>query len=188
SADAARQNAGGVLLSFLAMMGATWVFSIIMLCIHQISTDFAVPMMALERVSLREASRRVWNLASSNAGDFAIYLLLKVGLVIAASIALMIAEVAVLIVPLIGMVIILVMMAKSLIGNPVGLVVGMGSGLALCLLLLMFLVAMIAAPTYVFFQSYALEFFADRYPPLKALLYPPPPVSPEPEPPPLPAM
>ncbi|HUR36361.1 MAG TPA: hypothetical protein VM009_00995, partial [Terriglobales bacterium] len=47
SADAARQNAGGVLLSFLAMMGATWVFSIIMLCIHQISTDFAVPMMAL---------------------------------------------------------------------------------------------------------------------------------------------
>lgn len=173
SAAASRQDPSAVLLGFLAMLGGTWIFSIAMVCIHQISTDFVVPVMALEPVSLREALRRVWGLASASPGDFILYLLMKLVLVMAASLALVIVEIIVLIVPMIVFIVMLVVLAKSMMGNPGAMVVVVGAGIALGLTLVLFLVAMIAAPSYVFFQGYALEFFADRYPRLKAVLHPP---------------
>jgi hypothetical protein len=167
------------------MMGATWIFSILVICFHQVTVDFAVPIMALEDVPLMVAVRRVWSMAAANVGDFIIYLLIKAVMLAVISIALLFVELIVLIVPMVVIVVALVVMAKSFMANPLALVLVIGIGAMVLVTVILFLVAMVASPTYVFFQGYALEFFADRYPPLKAVLYPTPvaPVMP-----PLPAM
>ena len=163
------------------MMAATWIFSLAVAGVHQLSVDFAVPLMALENVPLGVALRRVWSMAAAQPVDFLVYLLIKAVLLIVVSMALLMVEFLVLIIPIVLLLVVLVMMAKSLAGNPVALVMFVGVATSLFVSLILFLVAMIAAPTYVFFQGYALEFFADRYPRLKAVLHAaPPPVEPPP--------
>ncbi len=173
SGKTAQTDPGSFLLGFLAMMGATWVFSIAVVCVHQISVDFAVPVMALEAASLRDALGRVWAMAMAKPGEYALYLLMKLLLLMGISIALLIVEMVVLFIPLIVAAVLMVMMAKSLVGSPAVMVVAVGAGMAAIVGMMIFVVSLIAAPTYVFFQGYALEFFGDRYPRLHAALYPP---------------
>jgi hypothetical protein len=175
---------------FLALMGGMWLFSMVVAAIHVISVDFAVPVMALEGTGLVESLRRVWRMAAESPVDYLLYLLMKVVLVIAVSLALLLVQIVVLILPLLVMVLVLAMVVGSVLraGSPVLTVALLSVTLTGFLSVVLFLVAVIAAPTYVFFQWYTLEFFGDRYPRLRALLHPAPPAVEMPEPPPLPAM
>ncbi|MEO5937088.1 MAG: hypothetical protein ABIP81_07725 [Terriglobales bacterium] len=181
---------GPVLAAFFALMAATWLFSIVVVVFHVVSTDFAVPIMALEGVSLAEALRRVWRMVAEMPVDFLVYLLMKLVLVIAVSIAMLIIQIVLLIIPLVILFVIMAVIIGAIAGgtNPLAMVALIITGAIVCAALILFLVAMIAAPTYVFFQGYALEFFSDRYPRLRAALYPAPPAPTIPPPLPLPAM
>lgn len=182
----AETDPGAFLVGFFAMMGATWIFSIIVLCFHQLSMDFAVPVMALEDAPLLVALRRVWAMVAANVLDFIVYLIIKAVLFLVMSMVLFMAYAIILIIPVVIIIVIMVMAAKGLAASPLLLVMFLGLAAFLLAAVVLFLVAMISAPVYVFFQGYALEFFADRYPRLKAILYPAAP--PHVEPPPLPAM
>jgi hypothetical protein len=59
------------------------------------------------------------------------------------------------------------------------------------LFFILYILSLVSVPAAVFFPAYAIHFFASRYPPLNAVLYPaPPPIvaALPPEPPPLPPM
>jgi hypothetical protein len=124
-------------------------------------------------------------------GRYAVYLLLKLVLSIAAGILFsIIAIVPVLFVVIPGVVAVLGGRAAGMEWNvsTISLAIVFGTTL---LLLLIYLIALVSVPATVFFPAYAMHFFAARYPNLDALLNPPPPaplpapeVPPVPEPPP----
>ena len=183
---------GSVVAGFLALMGGMWLFSMVVVAVHVISVDFGVPVMAVEETGLVEALRRVWRMAAESPADYFLYLVMKVVLVIAVSLALLLVQIVVLVIPLMVMIVVMAMVVGTVIksGSPVLIVATLSVMLTGFFSAVLFVVALFAAPTYVFFQAYTLEFFSDRYPRLKAVLHPAPAVLERPieEPPPLPAM
>jgi len=159
-----------------AILGATLLLAFVVTAavVQVMAKDFLVPIMALEGVDFADAWRRLLEIVRREQGRFAIYLLLKLVLSIAAGILFtIIAIVPALFVVLPGVAMVLAGKAAGLGWNvsTISLAIIIGTMLVL---LLIYLIALVSVPATVFFPAFALYFFAARYPNLNLLLNPDP--------------
>jgi hypothetical protein len=165
----------------LALGGVTLVLLLLALfvllgVIHVMTKDFVVPQMALEDISALEGWRRLWpHLAAEKAG-YAGYIGMKIVLAIGAAVLFGIISVVaflVLLIPLggVGALAALGGRAAGWDWNVYTITVAVVFG-CVALAIVIFAMALISAPVVVFFPAYAIYFFAPRYPPLAALLWP----------------
>jgi hypothetical protein len=182
-----RQHVGRLIVGVILLVGAIVVFALAAAVIQALAKDFLVPLMALEDLDFADAWHRLLALMRPEKGRFAVYLLLKLVLSIAAAILFsIIAIIPALFVAIPGIVAVVAGKTAGLGWNvtTISLAIIFGS---LLLLLLIYLVALVCVPATVFFPAYAMHFFASRYPNLDALLNPAPPAAPPaPEMPPVP--
>jgi hypothetical protein len=159
--------------------------------------DFAVPIMALENVSVGTAIRRLAQIIDREKGSFAGYIGMKLVLTLGAGLAFGIGTAIVVLVVLIPIVVIAVV--GTVIGASAGLtwtptMIALAVALGFNAMLgLMIIILFGHTPLAAFFPSYGLLYFAERYQPLHDRLFPPPPappapVAPEPEPEPEPGL
>lgn len=177
-----KEHIGRLIVGVILLAGLFVVFVLAVAVVQALAKDFLVPLMALENLDFADGWHRLLAMIRLEKGRFAVYLLLKLVLAIAAGIlfsilAFIVAMVAV--VP--GIVVVVAGGAAGLGWNvtTISLAIIFGS---LLLLLLIYLIALVCVPATVFFPAYAMHFFAARYPNLDALLNPPPVAAPEPPP------
>ena len=186
-----RQHIARLIVGVILLVCLFGVFAIAAAVVQVLAKDFLVPLMALENLDFADAWHRLLAMLRLEKGRYAVYLLLKLVLSIAAGILFsIIAIVPVLFVVIPGVVAVLGGRAAGMEWNVSTISLAIIFGTAL-LLLLIYLIALVSVPATVFFPAYAMHFFAARYPNLDALLNPPPPaplpapeVPPVPEPPP----
>ena len=186
-----RQHIARLIVGVILLVCLFGVFAIAAAVVQVLAKDFLVPLMALENLDFADAWHRLLAMLRLEKGRYAVYLLLKLVLSIAAGILFsIIAIVPVLFVVIPGVVAVLGGRAAGMEWNVSTISLAIIFGTAL-LLLLIYLIALVSVPATVFFPAYAMHFFAARYPNLDALLNPAPPaplpapeVPPVPEPPP----
>jgi len=192
-----RQHIARLIVSVILLVGLFVAFVLVAAAVQVLAKDFLVPLMALENLDFADGWHRLLAMIRPEKGRFAVYLLLKLVLSIAAGILFsIIAIIPALLVFVPGVVAVVAGRAAGMGWNvtTISLTIIFGS---LLLLVLIYLVALVCVPATVFFPAYAIHFFASRYPNLDALLHPAPtpaapelppvPASPPPfEPPPLP--
>ncbi len=184
------QHMAAFALGIAAMVVVMLALVITMAVVNVFTKDFVVPQMALENIGAFEGWRRLFRQVDTERGSYAGYVGMKIVLAIAAAILTGIASL-IIVVPII-IVAVIVAVLVAIVAKPVGLAwtaatiaLAIAIGIPL-LLLLIYAVAVIASPVTVFFPAYAIYFFADRYPPLGRIVFPPPPPPPAPpEPPPI---
>jgi hypothetical protein len=164
---------GGVTL-FLLLMALLVVMGVV----HVMTKDFVVPQMALEDISALEGWRRLWPHLAAEKAAYAGYIGMKIVLAIGAAIVFGIISVLaflVLLIPIGGVAALAVLGGKAAgwDWNVYTITVAVVCG-CVALVILIFAAALISVPVVVFFPAYAIYFFAPRYPPLAALLWPPP--------------
>lgn len=162
-------------------LGGIFLFATLAAVVVQIlAKDFLVPLMALEGVDFADGWHHLLAIIRPQKGSFALYLLMKLVLAIAAGILFTIlAVLPILLVTIPTVVAVLAGRAAGMGWNvtTISLVIIIGSVL---LLLLIYLIALVSVPATVFFPAYALYFLAPRYPILEIALNPPPvPAAPE---------
>ncbi len=166
---------GGIAL-FFCVLSLVLVAAVI----HVMAKDFLVPVMALENLDFAEGWNRVLDIASREKGSFAIYILLKVGLALAAAVLFGIISVIVSVIVLIPAGIIgvaAVMMAKSAgMGWNVFTITAAIVAASIVLAILLYLMSLVSVPAIVFFPAYSIYFFSSRYPGLAQMLYSPAPI------------
>jgi hypothetical protein len=179
-----QQHVGRMIGGVVLLLGLFVVFIVTAIVVQVLARDFLVPIMALEDLDFADGWHRVLAILRREKGDFAVYLLLKLVLSIAAGIIFSI--LAVIPALLIAIPAVIAFFAARAAGlgwsvTTISLVIIVGT----CLLfLLLYLIALVCVPATVFFPAYALYFLAGRYPALDGILHPAPP--PPPLPPPLP--
>ena len=192
-----REHVGRLIVGIILLVGLFLSIALIAAAVQVLARDFLVPIMALEDLDFADGWHRLLAIIRPEKGSFAVYLLLKLVLSLAAAILFgIIALIPSVIVVIPGVVAVLGARAAGLGWNvtTVSLAIIFGT---LLLLLLIYLVALVCVPATVFFPAYAMYFLAARYPNLDTLLHPAPappalelppvPASPPPfEPPPLP--
>jgi hypothetical protein len=144
--------------------------------IHVLTKDFVVPQMAFEDISAVEGWRRVWPIIKSQSGSFAGYIGLKIVLAIGTAILITIAIFIVLfalLIPIgvIGALLYLWSRSVALAWNPLTVTLAVLAGVVI-LIVFLILCALISVPAIVFFPSYSIHYFADRYAPLRNALFP----------------
>jgi MFS family permease len=182
-----KQHVGRLILGVLLLVGFFIVFALATAVVHALAKDFLVPIMALEGLDFADGWHRLLALIRLEKGRFAVYLLLKLVLSIAAGILFsIIAIIPVLFIAVPGVVAVVAGAAAGMGWSvtTISLAIIFGS---LLLFLLIYLIALVCVPGTVFFPAYAMYFLASRYPNLDALLNPAPPAPlPAPELPPVP--
>lgn len=181
---------GGILL-FLLFLALVAVLAVV----HVMTKDFVVPQMALEHIGATEGWERLWSRLKAEKGGYAGYIGMKIVLAIGAGVALGILTlivILVLFVPIGGFGALAVLGGKAagLTWNLYTIALAVVAG-CIALVVFMFAVSLVSVPAIVFFPAYSIYFFAARYTPLAALLWPQSsepvaPAPPPPEPPPLP--
>jgi hypothetical protein len=181
-----KEHVGRIIVGVILFFGLFFIFALAIAAVQVLARDFLVPIMALENLDFADGWHRLLAVIRPEKGRFAIYLLLKLVLSIAAAVLFGI-------IALIPALFIFVPAAVAVIA---GHVAGMAWNVTtislaiifgtLLLLLLLYLIALVSVPATVFFPAYALYFFAARYPTLNALLNPIPTPPPAPELPPVP--
>jgi hypothetical protein len=173
---------GGILLFFL--------FCGFLVCLGVVAVltkDFVVPQMAMEDIGAIEAWRRLLSMMRGEKGGYAGYLGLKVVMALGAAVIMSMVTVIVVLLILIpvggiGVVAVLGGKAAGLTWNLYTITIAV----VVCSMLvaaILYVFALISVPVIVFFPAYSVYFFAARYPPLAAVLYPaPPPPLPPPQP------
>jgi hypothetical protein len=166
-----------LVLGGVVLVGLFLVLLITLILVQVLTVDFVVPQMALEDASVSEGWDRLWTLVKAEKVGYAGYIGMKVLLRIAASFILGIAGFIVLLIVLIpfggiGLFGMLAGRAAGLEWNPVTIAIAIVFG-TLAVLAFVVLVALVSVPAVVFFPAYSMHFFAERYPRLHALLYPP---------------
>jgi hypothetical protein len=180
-----RQHIGRLIVGVILLLGLCGVFVLAAAVVQVLARDFLVPIMALEDLDFADGWHRLLGMIGPEKGRYAVYLLLKLVLSIAAAILFgIIAIIPILFVVVPAVVAVLAGRAAGMGWNvtTVSLAIIFGT---LLLLLLMYLIALVSVPATVFFPAYALHFLAARYPNLDALLHPAP-APPAPELPPVP--
>ncbi len=178
----------GLVLAFLPMILVFMVFSLVMALIGVLTKDFVIPVMVVDNVGVIEGWRRLLEMMKAQKGSYAGYVGMKIVLAIGASVVFGIAStiVATMVMIPVGILAVVVVLLGHGIGlgwNAVTITLAIVVGTIL-LAGLMYLIALVCVPVAVFFPAYAMYFFAERYPALHALLYPPaPPAVPPPVPP-----
>jgi hypothetical protein len=162
---------GGVALFLLLIaLGAA------LTVIHVMTKDFVVPQMALENIDAWEGWRRLWKWINTERGSYAAYIVVKIALSIVAGVAF----------GIITIIVVLTLLAPIGGLGVVGVLAGKAAGLTwnwftialavlvgcVVLAIVMFAVSVVSVPAIVFFPAYSVHFFASRYPPLAALLWP----------------
>jgi len=159
--------------------GLFGVFVLVAAAVQVLARDFLVPIMALENLDFADGWHRLLAIIRPEKGRYAVYLLLKLVLAIAASILFgIIALIPALFVVLPAVVAVLAGRAAGMGWNVTTISLAIIVGTVLFFLLI-FLIALVSVPATVFFPAYAMYFFASRYPNLDALLHPAPPPAPE---------
>ncbi len=164
---------GGVLLVLLIV-----ALAVVLAVVTVMTKDFVVPQMALENISAFEGWRRLWVMLEAEKGGYAVYIIVKIGLAIAAAIIFGIVTLIVVLVLLLpvgglGVAAVLAGIAAGLTWNFYTIALAVIAG-CIVLAALIFVASMISVPAIVFFPAYAIYFFAPRYPALSALLWPRP--------------
>ncbi|MGD0791528.1 MAG: hypothetical protein ABR920_07130 [Terriglobales bacterium] len=180
-----RHHIGRLIVGVILLVGLIIVFVLTAAVVQVLAKDFLVPIMALEDLDFADGWHRLLALIRREKGRYAVYLLLKLVLSIAAAIIFsIIAIIPALFVVVPGVVAVLAGKAAGLGWGvtTISLAIIFGS---LLLLLLIYLIALVSVPATVFFPAYAMYFLASRYPNLDALLNPAP-TPPAPELPPVP--
>jgi hypothetical protein len=166
----ARSVLGIVLLIFI---GLFWF--LVAVTVQLLAKDFLVPIMALDDVDFADGWSRLIALIRPEPGKFAVYLVLKFGLAIAAAIIfgiLAIIPALVIVVPVVLVVIAAYGAGMTWTVATVSLAVIFGTVL---LILLFYVISFVNVPATVFFPAFSIYFFAARYPKLDAILHPAPP-------------
>ena len=165
-----------LVLTGIVVLALFVIYMIAIAVIHVFTKDFVIPQMALEGIDAFEGWRRLWPMVRAEDKGFLVYVVMKVVLSIVAGIAIGIvtAILAVIIaVPVIGIVATVVLAAKNgaLTWNVMTITFAVITG-CMVLAIFLFLVSLITVPVIVFFPAYSIYFFAGRYRPLSAALYP----------------
>jgi hypothetical protein len=163
---------GGVML-FLLLLALLVVMGVV----HVMTKDFVVPQMALEDISALEGWRRLWPQLTTEKGGYAGYVGIKIVLAIGAAILFGIISVIaflLLLIPIggVGAIAVLGGKAAGWDWNVTTITAAVILG-CVALGILIFAMALLSVPVAVFFPAYAIYFFALRYLPLGALLWPP---------------
>ncbi len=180
-----RQHIGRLIVGVILLVGLIVAFVLSAAVIQVLAKDFLVPIMALEDLDFADGWHRLLAMIGPEKGRFAIYLLLKLVLSIAAGILFSIIAIIPAVVVIVPSVVAVVAGKAAGLGlnvTTISLAIIFGSML---LLFLIYLIALVCVPATVFFPAYAMYFFAARYPNLDALLHPVP-APPAPELPPVP--
>jgi hypothetical protein len=152
---------------FLLVFGAVYL-------VGSIFANFLIPSLALENTGLREAFRRMIELIRREPGEFAIFVLLKTGLGIAAHIgAIILWEIAFLLCSLLlGIVVFFFGFLIHLAGVPTTVLTALGIFLAIVWYLFATTYSLMLAigPAWTFLDAFALYFLGGRYPMLGDLL------------------
>jgi hypothetical protein len=177
---------GGMALFFVFLL-----FIVTQLVVHVMTKDFVVPQMALEEIGAVEGWRRLWPQIKREVGGYAAYIGMKIVMAIGAAIIIGIVSAIVFLLFLIpigglGAVAVIAGMAAGLTWNLYTITLAVVVG-TIAIFSLLYVMSLVSVPAVVFFPAYSIYFFAARYAPLSARLYPaPPPVAPPPpDPPPL---
>ncbi|HYW38784.1 MAG TPA: hypothetical protein VE957_11775 [Terriglobales bacterium] len=183
-----RQHIGRLIVGVILLVGLIVVFVLTAAVVQVLAKDFLVPIMALEDLDFADGWHRLLAMIRQEKGRYAVYLLLKLVLSIAATILFtIIAIIPALFVVVPGVVAVLAGRAAGMEWSVTTISLAIIFG-TLLLLLLIYLIALVCVPATVFFPAYAMYFLASRYPDLDALLNPAPPAPelppvPEPTPP-----
>jgi hypothetical protein len=189
------QHIARTVLGVILLIGLFLIFLLLVAAVHLLAKDFLVPIMALDDVDFADGWSRLLALIRPEPGRYAIYLLLKIVLALAAAVLF----------GILALIPILALVLPAALAVFAGYKAGLGWNVAtvslaiicgtMLLSLLLYLVALVSVPATIFFPAFSIYFFASRYPKLDALLNPAPPIPesppvPEPplpfEPPPLP--
>jgi MFS family permease len=165
---------GGIALFFLF-----FILFLTFLIVHVMTKDFVVPQMALENITALEGWRRLWPRMKAEKGSFAGYMAMKVVMALGAAMLLGIVTVIILLIVLIpvggmGAIAVLGGKAAGLVWDLYTISTAVVVGWIL-LAVILYIISFISVPAIVFFPAYSIYFFADRYPPLHALLHAAPP-------------
>ena len=177
------QHPGQFAVLLLLALPVLLIMMVVAYVVMSMVFDFTIPILALETTGWNEAFGRVWRMMKAAKGSYTGYLGMKLVVTIALGLCIGIVNAMVFVLLLIPMVVIGVAVTAAspdIWHNPAG-IAAMVTVFAVFLVILMFVGGLFEVPLVTFVQSYALTFFAGRYPPLWALLYPAPP-----EPPPAP--
>lgn len=171
-----RQHVARLIIGVICAAGLLLTFVVTLAVVQVLAKDFLVPIMALEGLDFADGWQRLLAILSrqQEGKRFAVYLLLKLVLSIAAGIIFtIIAFIPMLFVAVPALVAVFAGKAAGLGWNvsTISLAIILGSAL---ILVLIYLVALVSVPATVFFPAYALYFFAARYPHLDVLLNPAP--------------
>ena len=180
-----RHHIGRLIVGGLLLVGLFVVFALAAAVVQVLAKDFLVPIMALEDLDFADGWHRLLAMIRQEKGRYAVYLLLKLVLSIAAGILFTI----ILIIPA------LFVFVPAAVAVVAGHAAGLGWSVTtislaiifgtLLVLLLIYLIALVCVPATVFFPAYAMYFLASRYPNLDMLLNPAP-TPPAPDLPPVP--
>jgi hypothetical protein len=180
-----RHHIGRLIVGVILLVGLIVVFVLTAAVVQVLARDFLVPIMALEGLDFADGWHRLLAMIRREKGRYAVYLLLKLVLSIAAGILFtIIAIIPALFVVVPGVVAVLAGRAAGMGWSVTTISLAIIFG-TLLVLLLIYLIALVSVPATVFFPAYAIYFFASRYPNLDALLNPAP-TPPAPELPPVP--
>lgn len=192
-----REHLAPLILGGLMLLFVLFAFFVLSAVVALFAKDFCVPLMALEKLGVLDAWRRLLPMLGAEKLAFTGFVLMKIVLAMGSAIIFGIATLLALIavaIPLViaGVVLFFVGKAAGLAWNlaTISIVVILGG---IILTGILYLIALLSTPPMVFFQSYVLHFFGSRYPTLGTLVFPPPPPPslegpPALEPPPAPAL
>jgi hypothetical protein len=167
-----KEHVGRLVIGAILFLGLFLVFVLTAAVVQVLAKDFLVPIMALENLDFADGWHRLLGVIRPEKGRFAIYLLLKLVLSIAAAILFgIIALIPALFIAVPAVVAVIVGHAAGMAWNVTTISLAIIFG-TLLLLLLVYLIALVSVPATVFFPAYAMYFFASRYPALNALLNP----------------
>jgi hypothetical protein len=172
----ARDHVVELILGGAALLIAFLAFVFALALVQVITKDFVVPQMALENITASEGWRRLWPTMKSEKGGYAGYVGMKIVLTIGAGVAVGIVSLIILLVlavPVggVGVVAVLAGKAAGLTWNFFTISAALVAAVV-AFMALMFLTSLISVPVIVFFPAYSIYFFAPRYAPLAAALWP----------------
>jgi hypothetical protein len=188
-----REHLGVFLFALLIILPLFLAFALMFAITALFAKDFAVPIIALEDISIPNALRKLLAMVKAAKGDFAIYVLMKIAMAIVVSIALAIIDAILLVIlaiPFVIIVAIAIAASPTTFHSPVVIAMLVTLAVVFVLPVVLFVIGVIAAPAVMFYESYALNFFGSRYEPLWTFMHPEPPAGtpvsepPMPEPPP----
>lgn len=165
-----------LVLTGIVVVALFVIYLIAIAVVHVLTKDFIIPQMAMEGITAFEGWRRLLPMLRGEEKSYFVYIVLKIVLSIVAGIAIGIVAVVlglILAVPVIGIVATVILAAKNgaLTWNVLTITIAVIAGCIL-LAIFFFLVSLLSVPAIVFFPAYSIYFFAGRYRPLNAALYP----------------